>query len=103
MFGDDFPGALVETGEFEGEKLVLHGELGGGAGKVQMRNVTWMASPGKLISETYMSRAGAPEKLLVRVEAKQAVDQNQNLTTEARRKVGYRRHRAESEKQNPTT
>ena len=69
VFGNDFPGALIETGEFEGEKLVLHGELGGGAAKVQMRNVTWMASPGKLISETYMSRAGAPEKLLVRVEA----------------------------------
>jgi hypothetical protein len=69
VFGGDLPGALVETGEFEGEKLVLHGELGGGAAKVQMRNVTWMASPGKLISETYMSRAGAPEKLLVRVLA----------------------------------
>ncbi len=69
VFGNDLPGALIETGEFEGEKLVLHGELGGGAAKVQMRNVTWMASPGKLISETYMSRAGAPEKLLVRVEA----------------------------------
>ena len=69
VFGNDFPGALIQTGEFEGEKLVLHGELGGGAAKVQMRNVTWMASPGKLISETYMSRAGAPEKLIVRVEA----------------------------------
>jgi hypothetical protein len=69
VFGNDVPGALIETGDFEGERLVLHGELGGGAAKVQMRNVTWMASPGKLISETYMSRAGAPEKLLVRVEA----------------------------------
>ena len=69
VFGNDLPGALIETGEFEGEKLVLHGELGGGAAKVQMRNVTWMASPGKLMSETYMSRAGAPEKLIVRVEA----------------------------------
>ncbi len=69
VFGGDFPGALVETGEFEGEKLVFHGEIGAGAGKVQLRNVTWMASPGKLVSETYMSRAGAPEKLMVRVEA----------------------------------
>jgi len=69
VFGGDFPGALVETGEFEGEKLVFHGEIGAGAGKVQLRNVTWMASPGRLISEGYMSRAGAPEKLLVRVEA----------------------------------
>ncbi len=69
VFGGDFPGALVETGEFEGEKLVFHGELGGGGAKVQLRNVTWMASPGKLVSETYMSRAGAPEKMIVRVEA----------------------------------
>lgn len=69
VFGGDFPGALVETGEFEGEKLVFHGEIGAGAGKVQLRNVTWMASPGMLISEGYMTRAGAPEKLLVRVEA----------------------------------
>jgi hypothetical protein len=69
VFGGDFPGALVETGEFEGEKLVFHGELGAGGAKIQVRNVTWMASPGKLISEQYMSRAGAPEKLLVRVEA----------------------------------
>jgi hypothetical protein len=67
VFSGDLPGALIETGAFEGEKLVLHGELGGG--KVLMRNVTWMASPGKLVSETYMSRAGTPEKLLVRVEA----------------------------------
>jgi hypothetical protein len=67
VFSGDLPGALIETGAFEGEKLVLKGEIGGG--KVLMRNVTWMASPGKLISETYMSRAGAPEKLLVRVEA----------------------------------
>jgi hypothetical protein len=69
VFGGDLPGALVETGEFEGEKLVLHGELGAGGAKVQMRNVTWMASPEKLVSETYMSRAGAPEKMIVRVEA----------------------------------
>jgi hypothetical protein len=67
VFSGDLPGALIETGAFKGEKLVLKGEIGGG--KVLMRNVTWMASPGKLISETYMSRAGAPEKLLVRVEA----------------------------------
>jgi hypothetical protein len=69
VFGGDFPGALVETGEFEGEKLVFHGELGAGGARIQVRNVTWMASPGKVISEQYMSRAGAPEKLLVRVEA----------------------------------
>jgi len=69
IFGNDFPGALVETGEFEGEKLVFHGEIGAGGAKIQLRNVTWLTSPEKLISEAYMSKAGAPEKLLVRVEA----------------------------------
>jgi hypothetical protein len=69
LFSGDFPGAVVETGEFEGEKLVFHGEIGAGSAKIQLRNVTWMASPEKLISEAYMGRAGAPEKLLVRVEA----------------------------------
>jgi hypothetical protein len=69
VFGDAFPGALVETGEFEGEKLVFRGEFGGPGMKVQLRNVTWMESPGKLISEQYLSSNGAPEKLLVRVEA----------------------------------
>lgn len=69
VFGNELPGALVETGEFEGEKLVFHGEVGAAGTKIQMRNVTWMESPAKLISEQYMSRAGAPEKLLVRVAA----------------------------------
>ena len=69
VFGNDLPGgAWIETVSLKG-KMVLHGELGGGAAKVQMRNVTWMSSPGKLMSETYMSRAGAPEKWIVRAEA----------------------------------
>jgi len=69
LFSGDFPGAVVETGEFEGEKLVFHGEIGAGSAKIQLRNVTWMSSSEKLISEEYMNKAGAPEKLLVRVEA----------------------------------
>ena len=84
VFGGDFPGALVETGEFEGEKLVFHGELGGGGAKVQLRNVTWMASPGKLVSETYMSRAGAPEKMMVRVEASKQYGSKIKISPEAR-------------------
>jgi hypothetical protein len=69
VFGNDFPGALVETGEFEGDKLVFHGELDAGPRKIQLRSVAWLASPGKLVSEAYLSRAGAPETLLVKVEA----------------------------------
>jgi len=67
VFGNELPGALVQTGEFEGEKLVFHGEIA--AAKIQTRNVAWIASPGKLISEQYMSRGGGPETLLVKVEA----------------------------------
>jgi hypothetical protein len=69
LFSGDFPGALVETGEFEGEKLVFHGDLPTSGMNLKLRNVTWLASPGKLISEQYLSSNGAPEKLLVRVEA----------------------------------
>lgn len=33
VFGNDLPGALIETGEFEGEKLVLHGDSAAGRPK----------------------------------------------------------------------
>ncbi len=68
-FGGDFPGAIVETGEFEGDKLVFRGEISAGSRKMQIRNVTWLTTPGQLVSEEYMSSGGSPEKLLVRVEA----------------------------------
>lgn len=69
VFGDSFPGAIVETGAFEGDKLVFRGELPAGGAKLQIRNVTWLDPSGKLISEEYMSRNGGPETLLVKVEA----------------------------------
>ena len=69
VFGDSFPGAIVETGAFEGDKLVFRGEIPAGGAKLQIRNVTWLDSSGKLISEEYMSRNGGPETLLVKVEA----------------------------------
>ena len=68
VFGDSFPGAIVETGAFEGDKLVLRGEFPGQA-SVKLRNVTWLESPSKLISEQYLSNNGGPETLLVKVEA----------------------------------
>ena len=69
VFGDAFPGAIVETGAFEGDKLVFRGEFPAGPTKLQVHNVTWLAPSGKLISEEYMSRNGGPETLLVKVEA----------------------------------
>lgn len=68
VFGDAFPGAIVETGAFEENKLVFHGQFPGQA-SIKLRNVTWLESPSKLISEQYVSNSGGPETLLVKVEA----------------------------------
>ncbi|HEY2170939.1 MAG TPA: hypothetical protein VGJ30_15040 [Candidatus Angelobacter sp.] len=68
VFGDGFPGAIVETGGFEEDKLVFRGEFPGRA-SIKLRNTTWLEASGKLISEQYVSSNGAPEKLLVKVEA----------------------------------
>lgn len=68
VFGDAFPGAIVETGAFEEDKLVFHGAFPGQA-SIKLRNVTWLESPSKLISEQYVSNSGGPETLLVKVEA----------------------------------
>jgi hypothetical protein len=65
IFGNSFPGAVIETGAFEGQKLVFRGEFS----NLKLRNATWMEPSGKLISEEFMSSNGAPEMLLVRVEA----------------------------------
>jgi hypothetical protein len=68
VFGDAFPGAIVETGAFEEDKLVFRGEFPGRA-SIKLRNTTWPESPSKLISEQYVSSNGGPETLLVKVEA----------------------------------
>ena len=70
VFGGDFPGAVVQTGEFEGDALVFRGELAMGATKIGIRNSTRVVAPGKIVSEEFVSMNGAPEKLLLRVEAK---------------------------------
>jgi hypothetical protein len=70
VFGDNFPGALVETGQFEGDTLVFRTELSAGGTTLKLRNVTRLVSPGNLISEEYFAKKGAPESLLVTVEAK---------------------------------
>lgn len=70
VFGNEFPGAIVETGQFEGDTLVFRGEMAMGASRLAMRNATRLASPGRIVSEEYLSVNGGPEKLLVRVEAK---------------------------------
>jgi hypothetical protein len=70
VFGNDFPGALVETGQFEGNDLVFRSEFSAGGATMKLRNVTRVTAPGKLESEEYMAMKDAPETLLVHVEAK---------------------------------
>ena len=67
VFGNDFPGALVETGAFEGDAFVLRAELKAGGQTMKLRNVTRPTAPGATESEQYVSVKDAPEKLLVEV------------------------------------
>jgi hypothetical protein len=68
VFGDGFPGAIVETGQFEGDALVFRAQLPVG-GSVTLRSVTKFPADGKILSEEYASVNGAPEALLIRVDA----------------------------------
>jgi len=70
VFGNDFSGAVVETGQFEGDALVFRLEFSAGGAAMKLRNVTRVLEPGKIVSEEYMAMKDAPETLLVRVEAK---------------------------------
>ncbi len=70
VFGNDFPGAIVETGQFEGDALVFRSEFLAEGATLNLRNVTRVTGPGTLVSEEFMARKDAPETLLVRVEAK---------------------------------
>ena len=70
VFGNDFPGALVETGQFEGDALVFRSEFPMEGATVKLRNVTRVTGPGTLVSEQYSAMKDAPESLLVHVEAK---------------------------------
>jgi hypothetical protein len=69
-FANNFPGAIVETGQFEGDALVFRGEFTMGVTKIAVRNSTRLVAPGKLVSDEFSSANGAPEKLFLRVEAK---------------------------------
>ena len=70
VFGNDFPGAVVESGQFEEEALVFRSEFSAPGATMKLRNVTRAIAPGKLVSEEYMAMKDAPEKLFARVEAR---------------------------------
>jgi hypothetical protein len=70
VFGNDAPGATVETGQFEDGALVYRLEMSARGGTAKLRNATRVTGPGTIVSEQFMSRNGAAETLFVRVEAK---------------------------------
>jgi hypothetical protein len=70
VFGNGIPGAVVETGQFEGDALVYRFEFPVEGGSVKLRNVTRVTGPGTLVSEEFMTMKDAPETLFVRVDAK---------------------------------
>ena len=70
VFGNDFPGAMVETGQFEGDTLIFRSEFQADGATLKLRNVTRVTGQGTLVSEEFMAVKDAPETLLVRVEAK---------------------------------
>ena len=69
VFGDSFPGAVVETGQWEGDTLVFRSEFYAGGKKFALRNATKFLDDGKLISDEFSSAESTPETLLVHVEA----------------------------------
>jgi hypothetical protein len=69
IFGNDYPGAVVENGQWDGDSLVYRGEFAAGTMKYEMRNTAKLATSGKMTSQEYSSTNGAAEALLVTVEA----------------------------------
>ena len=70
VFGNGFPGALVETGQFEGDALVYRSGFSIEGATLKLRNVRRLVAPGKMESDEYSAMKDAPETLLVHVEAK---------------------------------
>lgn len=69
FFSDTSPAAVIEMGRWEGDDLVYRLEFSAGESKFALRNSTKFLSADKLTSDQYSSVNGAPEKLLVHVEA----------------------------------
>jgi hypothetical protein len=65
IFGSDFPGGVVQTGQFAGDTLVFRGEFSMDASKMAMRNTTKLAAPNKIVSAEYVSLNGAPKSLMM--------------------------------------
>ncbi len=68
-FGNDFPGAIIETGNFEGDTLVFRGEMAMGQAKIALRNTAQLDEKGKMTIDEFMVAGNAPESLVVHVVA----------------------------------
>jgi hypothetical protein len=71
VFGNGFPGCVVQTGQFEGDALVFRSEFAVEGQKMKLRNVTRVSGVGKIVSEQYIATQESPEVLMMRVDAKQ--------------------------------
>jgi len=70
VFGNGFPGCVVQTGQFEGDALVFRSDFAAEGVKMQLRNVTRVSAVGKIVSEEYITTEGSPEVPMMRVDAK---------------------------------
>jgi len=71
VFGNDFPGALVETGQFEGDALIFRTTFNMGEKSIPMRNETRVDAKGVLTSDAFFGTPapGAKETPFVHVVA----------------------------------
>lgn len=70
VFGNGFPGCVVQTGQFESDALVFRSDFATEGVKVKLRNVTRVSAVGKIVSEQYIATEGSPEVMMMRVDAK---------------------------------
>jgi len=68
-FGNEFPGAIVETGAFEGDALVFRAEWSIGGQVLKLRNVTRVMPNGTLESDEFVGKTDGREELFVHVVA----------------------------------
>ena len=61
-------GAIIKTGQWEGKTLVFRGEFSAHERKLVLRNAVKLMVAG-MASDEFSSANGAPEKVLVHVEA----------------------------------
>ncbi|HKN24838.1 MAG TPA: hypothetical protein VJX72_08325 [Candidatus Acidoferrum sp.] len=62
VFGNDFPGALVETGQFEGDTLIFRANFNVGEKSIPIRNETRVDAKGVLTSDEFFGTPGPGAK-----------------------------------------